>query len=86
MFELVGRCQLAHHLSNALRGSLYQLLVFPFNHHAQQWLRAGRAQQHAAFAIQYLLGINHRRLTYRHNGRNERLTDNFGEIIDQAIG
>jgi hypothetical protein len=25
-------------------------------------------------------------LTYRHNGRNERLTDNFGEVIEQAIG
>lgn len=35
--------------------------------------------------ILHLLGINHRRLTYRHNGRNERLTDNFGELIDQAL-
>jgi len=31
--------------------------------------------------ILHLLGLNHRRLTFRHNGRNERLTDNFGEII-----
>ena len=35
--------------------------------------------------ILHLLGINHRRLTYYHNGRNERLTDNAGEVIDQAI-
>jgi hypothetical protein len=35
--------------------------------------------------ILHLLGINHRRLTYRHNGRNERLTDNFGEVIEQAV-
>ncbi len=35
--------------------------------------------------ILHLLGINHRRLTYRHNGRNERLTDNAGEVIERAI-
>ena len=35
--------------------------------------------------ILHLLGLNHYRLTYRHNGRNERLTDNFGEIIEQAL-
>src|SRR5262245_60585997 len=27
--------------------------------------------------ILHLLGFDHRRLTFRHNGRNERLTDNF---------
>ncbi len=35
--------------------------------------------------ILHLLGLNHRRLTYRHNGRNERLTDNFGTVIDKAL-
>jgi hypothetical protein len=35
--------------------------------------------------ILHLLGLNHRRLTYYHNGRNERLTDNFGEVIDAAV-
>jgi hypothetical protein len=35
--------------------------------------------------ILHLLGFNHRRLTYRHNGRNERLTDNFGEVIHKAL-
>jgi hypothetical protein len=31
------------------------------------------------------LGIDHTRLTYRHNGRNERLTDVAGEVIKKAI-
>jgi hypothetical protein len=35
--------------------------------------------------ILHLLGLNHRRLTYRHNGRNERLTDNFGEVISKVV-
>ena len=35
--------------------------------------------------ILHLLGFNHQKLTYRHNGRNERLTDNFGEVIDRAL-
>jgi hypothetical protein len=33
----------------------------------------------------HLLGLNHRRLTFRHNGRNERLTDNAGEVIDRVL-
>src|SRR5262245_4254753 len=35
--------------------------------------------------VLHLLGLNHLRLTFRHNGRNERLTDNAGEVIDQVI-
>lgn len=35
--------------------------------------------------ILHLLGLDHERLTYRHNGRDERLTDNGGTIIEQAI-
>jgi uncharacterized protein (DUF1501 family) len=35
--------------------------------------------------ILHLLGFDHRRLTYRQNGRNERLTDNFGEVIRKAL-
>jgi Protein of unknown function (DUF1501) len=31
--------------------------------------------------ILHLLGLNHRRLTFRHNGRNERLTDVAGVVI-----
>jgi hypothetical protein len=29
----------------------------------------------------HLLGINHEQLTYRHNGRNFRLTDVGGSVI-----
>src|SRR5207248_1333152 len=29
--------------------------------------------------------VNHRRLTFRHNGRNERLTDVAGEVIDKVL-
>jgi hypothetical protein len=35
--------------------------------------------------ILHLLGLKHRRLTFRHNGRNERLTDNFGTVIEKAL-
>jgi hypothetical protein len=33
----------------------------------------------------HVLGIDHTRLTYRHNGRNERLTDIAGEVVKKAI-
>ncbi|MFO0803490.1 MAG: DUF1501 domain-containing protein [Gemmataceae bacterium] len=35
--------------------------------------------------ILHLIGFNHLRLTFRHNGRSERLTDNAGELIEAAI-
>src|SRR3954447_6775005 len=35
--------------------------------------------------ILHLLGFHHKRLTFRHNGRNERLTDNDGEVIEAAL-
>jgi hypothetical protein len=35
--------------------------------------------------VLHLLGFNHRKLTFRHNGRNERLTDNDGEVISRAL-
>lgn len=35
--------------------------------------------------ILHLLGFNHLRLTFRHNGRSERLTDNAGEVIEASI-
>ncbi len=35
--------------------------------------------------VLHLLGFNHKRLTFRHNGRNERLTDNGGEVIERAL-
>ena len=33
----------------------------------------------------HLLGLDHERLTYRHNGREERLTDVAGNVIQQAL-
>jgi hypothetical protein len=45
-----------------------------------------RAHVHDIHAtILHLLGFNHLRLTFRHNGRNERLTDVSGEVITQAL-
>jgi hypothetical protein len=35
--------------------------------------------------ILHLLGFDHLRLTFRHNGRSERLTDNAGEVIEAAV-
>jgi hypothetical protein len=32
-----------------------------------------------------LLGFDHTKLTYKYNGRDFRLTDNFGEIIKEII-
>ena len=36
--------------------------------------------------ILHLLGLDHERLTYRHNGRDERLTENAGEVITKVLG
>ncbi|OWK45377.1 DUF1501 domain-containing protein [Fimbriiglobus ruber] len=35
--------------------------------------------------ILWLLGFDHKKLTFRHNGRGERLTDVFGEVIKGAL-
>lgn len=35
--------------------------------------------------ILHLLGLDHTRLTFRHNGRNERLTDVAGNVIEKAL-
>jgi hypothetical protein len=46
----------------------------------------GKTHVHDVHAtILHLLGFNHKRLTYRHNGRLERLTDNGGEVIEPAL-
>ncbi len=34
----------------------------------------------------HLLGIDHKRLTYRHNGIDRRITDVYGEVIREIIG
>jgi hypothetical protein len=33
-----------------------------------------------------LLGLDHEKLTFRHSGRDERLTDVGGEVIEKAVG
>ncbi|MFM8583576.1 MAG: DUF1501 domain-containing protein, partial [Planctomycetaceae bacterium] len=33
----------------------------------------------------HLLGLDHERLTYRHAGRDYRLTDVSGQVIDQIL-
>ncbi len=51
-------------------------------------LRAAEERTHVHdlhATILHLLGFNHRRLTYLHNGRNERLTENAGEVITRAL-
>jgi hypothetical protein len=35
--------------------------------------------------ILHLLGLDHKRLTFRHNGRNERLTENEGEVVEDVL-
>jgi Protein of unknown function (DUF1501) len=35
--------------------------------------------------ILHLLGINHEELTFQHNGRNERLTDVAGRVVQEVL-
>ncbi|HKD05090.1 MAG TPA: DUF1501 domain-containing protein [Bryobacteraceae bacterium] len=35
--------------------------------------------------VLYLLGIDHKRLTYRHNGIDRRLTDVYGDVIHEIL-
>ena len=51
-------------------------------------LRAAEGKTHVHdihATILRLLGFDHERLTFRHNGRDERLTDVAGSVISQAI-
>jgi hypothetical protein len=51
-------------------------------------LRAAEDRSHVHdvhATILRLLGLNHLRLTFRHNGRSERLTDTAGEVIEQVF-
>ena len=36
--------------------------------------------------ILHLLGIDHEKLTFRHNGSDRRLTDVHGEVIEEILG
>ena len=33
----------------------------------------------------HLLGIDHEQLTYPHNGRDHRLTDVYGNVVDEIL-
>jgi hypothetical protein len=45
-----------------------------------------RAHVHDLHAtILHLLGLDHRRLTYLHNGRDERLTENGGRVVRELL-
>jgi hypothetical protein len=35
--------------------------------------------------VLHLLGVDHERLTYRHGGRDFRLTDVHGQVIDAIL-
>jgi hypothetical protein len=35
--------------------------------------------------ILHLLGLDHEKLTYRHSGRDERLTDVAGQVVEAAV-
>ena len=37
-------------------------------------------------SLLYLLGMDHKRVTFYFNGRNMRLTDVAGELIPQIVG
>jgi hypothetical protein len=46
----------------------------------------GRVSVHDLHAtILHLLGLDHERLTFRHNGRDERLTDVAGEVVKEVL-
>jgi len=46
----------------------------------------GRVHIHDLHAtILHLLGLNHERLTYRHAGRDYRLTDVYGEVVHEIV-
>lgn len=53
-----------------------------FGYHAQQ----NRVHMHDLHAtILHLLGIDHQRLTYRHAGRDFRLTDVYGNVVNDIL-
>ena len=46
----------------------------------------GRVHVHDFHAtILHLLGFDHEKLTYRHNGRDERLTDVKGKVVEEIL-
>jgi arylsulfatase A-like enzyme len=53
-----------------------------FGHHAVE----GRVHMHDLHAtILHLLGVNHEKLTFRHAGRDFRLTDVHGQVVREIL-
>jgi uncharacterized protein (DUF1501 family) len=53
-----------------------------FGHHAVE----GRVHMHDLHAtILHLLGVNHEKLTFRHAGRDFRLTDVHGHVVREIL-
>lgn len=51
------------------------------------FINEGRVHVHDFHAtILHLLGIDHERLTYRYSGRDFRLTDVFGDVVQEIMG
>jgi hypothetical protein len=51
------------------------------------YAREDRIHVHDLHAtILHIMGFDHLKLTYLHNGRNERLTENSGRLVEQLIG
>jgi hypothetical protein len=47
---------------------------------------AGKVQMHDRHAtILHLLGLDHEALTYRHDGRDFRLTDVHGRVVNDIL-
>jgi hypothetical protein len=54
-----------------------------FGYHAVE----NKVHMHDVHAtILYLLGLDHERLTYRHGGRDFRLTDVRGRVVKEIVG
>ena len=66
-----------------VKGGLHYGATDPFGYRAVE-NRVHVNDLHAT--LLHLLGIDHERLTYRHNGRNFRLTDVGGSVIHDVIG
>ena len=46
----------------------------------------GRVEMHDLHAtLLHLLGIDHERLTFRHSGRDYRLTDVYGRVVQEIL-
>ena len=65
-----------------MKGGFHYGATDEFGYHATE----DRCTIHDLHAtILHLLGIDHERLTYRHNGRDFRLTDVFGDAATKIL-